>query len=100
MKATVPARQVDYCDICYRETGYLRKCVACGREYCLTCEAVVVGCVHKMQVCRECGESDVVACIAKEYAPLILAVLEERDEALRTRRMLEGVPLEIALRGE
>ena len=30
MKATVPARQVDYCDICYRETGYLRKCAARG----------------------------------------------------------------------
>lgn len=82
MKTQVPAHEVEVCDICYC-AGLLETCKACGCRYCLMCDALVAGCIHSMDVCKNCGESAVVQEIARKYAPQILAVLKKRDSELR-----------------
>lgn len=81
MKTTIPERIVELCDICERE-GYLSKCKACGKMYCLTCDALIPGCVHKIDVCLKCGDDEKVNAIAKKYAPLISSILTKRDKEL------------------
>ena len=55
-KKTV-TKEVLTCDVCRREESYLLECVACRKQYCLTCDAIVPGCMVKPPVCRECGET-------------------------------------------
>ena len=81
MRAVIPEKIVELCDICERE-GYLSKCKACGKMYCLTCEAIIIGCIHEMDVCIKCGNNERVNAIAQKYAPLILSVLKKRDKEL------------------
>ena len=81
MKTTIPAKEVELCDICHRD-GYLMTCKACGGRYCLLCDAIITGCVHKLDVCRKCGDSEPVQAIAKKYVPQLVAVLKARDAEL------------------
>lgn len=84
MKRKRPAEVVDVCDICERESSslFLEKCKACGKEYCVTCRAIISGCVHTVDVCMKCSHREEVRIIAKKYAPRIQRILDKRDEEL------------------
>lgn len=83
MKVTVPAKEIELCDVCHRDSSWLVTCLFCGNRYCLTCEAIISGCIHKVRVCRKCGENETVLAIVEKHAPLIRSVLEARDIELR-----------------
>ena len=89
MKTTIPERVVELCDICKRE-GHLMTCKACGKMYCFMCDAIVTGCIHKMDICLKCGSDERVNAIAEKYAPLILSVLKNRDKELLKLRSRRG----------
>ena len=79
MKKTLPQREVELCDCCHRENNYLDTCKFCGGRYCLLCRATISGCVHHVDVCRNCQDNPILLAIVEKYAPLINAVLEARD---------------------
>lgn len=79
MKKTLPPREVELCDCCNREMGYLETCKFCGGRYCLSCRALIPGCIHQVDVCRNCGEEPALVAVVEKYAPLIKSVLEARD---------------------
>lgn len=78
MKKTLPPREVELCDCCHRE-GYLETCKFCGGMYCLLCRAVISGCAHQVDVCRNCETNPKLLTIIEKYVPLIVSVLEARD---------------------
>lgn len=77
----VPEKEVEVCDLCGRD-GYLQTCKACKGRYCLTCDAIITGCVHKLDVCRACGKKPEVLAISEKYVPQLVAVLKSRDAEL------------------
>lgn len=79
MKKMLPPREVEICDCCHREMSYLQTCKFCGGSYCLSCRAIISGCVHQVDVCRNCGDKPELVSIVEKYAPLIRTVLEARD---------------------
>lgn len=81
MKIKRPEVEIEVCDNCHRDS-YLQDCKVCNKKYCLMCEAVVTGCIHKMQICRPCGDRPEVLGISELFAPRIKAILLERNEAL------------------
>ena len=85
MKIKVPSKTVEVCDRCRgeRSAGLLTKCVACGREYCGTCEAIICGCIHQPDICQDCGETEEVRAVVMRYAPRLRAMLKQRDAAMR-----------------
>lgn len=89
MKIKVPAKEVEACDICSRtsSTGLLTKCVVCGKEYCCVCEAIMPGCVHQPDICRQCGSLPKVRAFIERYAPLIGDVLKKRNASLRCLKL-------------
>lgn len=78
MKITVPEKEVEVCDICQRE-GCLQTCIHCDGRYCLTCNGIMPGCIHKVDVCRKCGKNGIVQAIVEKHVPAITAVLNTRD---------------------
>lgn len=82
MRKTIPEHEIKICDVCHRESNYLDTCPVCGREYCIVCEAIISGCIHKVEVCRMCGDMHEVMDIAERFAPKIKAVLLEREAEL------------------
>lgn len=80
-EAWYPGKEIEVCDSCQRG-GFLQTCVVCKGRYCLTCEAIIVGCIHELKVCKKCGDDKAVQAISKKYAPVISAVLKERDVEL------------------
>ena len=86
MKIRVPSKTVTVCDICKRESLVLTACVVCGKEYCLTCKAIMAGCVHQSDVCRTCGESDLVKAVVERYVKPLITLLKRRDKALSALR--------------
>lgn len=85
-KKRVPSKEVEVCDICGRELGLLEKCVVCGQEYCHMCKAIVMGCVHRVQACKECGYQAAVLEVVRYFVKPLRKILERRDEALRSLR--------------
>jgi hypothetical protein len=91
MKIKVPSKTVEVCDICQRQTGgVLTKCVVCYKEYCHLCEAIMAGCVHQPDVCKECAEHPKVKAVVERYAPLLVKLLKQRDRALKAQRGFFG----------
>jgi hypothetical protein len=82
MKAMIPAKEVELCDVCEREETYFNTCLFCGARYCITCEAIIAGCIHKVRVCRKCGDLDEVKVIVDHFVPGLLRILDARDNAL------------------
>lgn len=72
---------MEVCDTCGRD-GYLSTCVACKGRYCLTCEAIIIGCVHTLDVCKKCGDTPAVRAISEKYVPKLVALLKARDKDL------------------
>lgn len=89
MKITIPSKETEVCDICGRDS-YLQTCKACGGRYCLTCDSIITGCVHKLDVCRKCGKTEAVMAIAEKYAPRFVRVIKARDEELAALRSEAG----------
>lgn len=79
MKKMLPPREIEVCDCCHRENGYLITCKFCGGRYCLSCRAIISGCVHQVDVCRNCDDEPELIAVVEKYAPLILSVLKARD---------------------
>lgn len=88
MKKRIPGKIIEVCDICERETAgcVLVRCIVCRKQYCITCEAIMVGCVHKPELCRECGRLDKVKAVIDRFVKPLLAVLDRRDKALARLR--------------
>lgn len=76
-------KTVQICDICERENNYLQKCIVCGKEYCLTCQSVIPGCMIGVDCCKECTERDDVNEIVKKYAIPLFDTKKLRDEELK-----------------
>lgn len=87
MKIKVPSKTVEACDICGRQNSLLDECEVCKREYCFTCEAIICGCVHQPDVCRECAESDKVRAVILRFVKPLVDVLKKRTAALRRVRI-------------
>lgn len=81
MKQKVPARTVEVCDTCGRD-GYMQKCTLCRGDYCLTCRAIIVGCIVEVPVCRKCGSRDDVKSIVDKYAAMIEPVIRKRNKSI------------------
>ena len=81
-KVTRPEKEIEVCDRCGRETTCLDKCKVCGDDYCVTCRAIIVGCIHTIEVCEKCGDKEEVEAISKKFAPRIREILAERDSEL------------------
>lgn len=58
-------------------------CQVCGKEICLGCRGVVVGCVHSIDICAECDELPWVRQIADRYAVKLRAILARRTSDLK-----------------
>lgn len=87
MKIKIPSKTVEACDLCRRETVCLNKCVVCGRDYCHTCEAIIMGCVHRVNACKECADDCVstgekIRALVRDFATPLDALLKKRDKAL------------------
>jgi hypothetical protein len=82
MKTTVPAKEVQICDVCRREVPYLQKCKFCENEYCLSCSALIAGCVHTVDVCKKCETNETLLKIVTKHSPLIRGALTARDNEI------------------
>lgn len=74
----IPARRIEVCDCCGRG-GYLMTCKACGGKYCVFCDALIVGSVHKLELCGKCGARESVKVVVEKYEPELVAILKRRD---------------------
>ncbi len=79
MKTTVPAKEVEVCDVCHRESTFLSTCLFCGKDYCLVCKGIMAGCIHPVDVCRSCDEDTVLRGIVAKHAPIIKQAIVARD---------------------
>jgi hypothetical protein len=82
MKKTKPATEIELCDICQRETALLDTCPVCKSRYCLTCRAIIPGCIHTVEVCRKCGHKDDVLAVVMAHAPIIQAAIRARNNEI------------------
>jgi hypothetical protein len=90
VKISVPATEVEVCDVCHRE-GYLQTCIFCGGRYCLLCRGRIPGCIHTVDVCSTCAKDKAVLGIAAKHAPLINAAIMARDaEIVRASLQRQG----------
>lgn len=71
------------CDVCHREVGWLDKCIVCGKDYCVTCDAIMSGCIVKPDCCRECAKREDVKKIVYHFAKPIVDILKQRDSKLK-----------------
>ena len=86
MKVKRPAKEVEVCDVCQRDDGYLQTCLVCGGVYCLTCDAVMVGCWVKPPVCRDCAKRPDVQGVVARAADKITPIIARRKAALKRLR--------------
>ncbi len=89
-KIVKPETEVSVCDVCHRETGYLSKCLVCGGEYCISCEAILAGCMMSMRVCRTCSKRDDVDAVSKKFAPRFVRIKNKRMAELKALPKLKG----------
>jgi hypothetical protein len=82
-KQVIPARQVETCDLCNRESTSLTACLVCGREYCFLCEGLISGCIVMPDICRNCARHEPVAKTVLKFSPKIKAVFRLRDRAIK-----------------
>ena len=82
MKKEIPSEVVDVCDICKSQKTYLEKCIVCGKEYCNICEAVMSGCMHQPDICKDCGKDEHVKFVVHKYAKNIFDIVNYRTQEL------------------
>lgn len=76
---TVPARKVEVCDKCRRETACLQVCLICGKDFCYSCKTTICGSWVSPDLCRECGYRDDVQKLCDQAASKITPILKARD---------------------
>lgn len=88
MRVKIPSKTVEGCDICERPVGetLLTTCVICKKRYCNTCEAIVAGCIHQPDICKECARIDCVRETIERFAPKLTKLLNWRDTAMKRLR--------------
>ena len=89
MKVTVPAKEVELCDVCRREVAFLDTCLYCGNRYCLTCAAVIAGCIHSVRVCRRCENNETVLAIVSKHATPIKVAIATRDHEIKANARID-----------
>lgn len=82
VKIIRPAKEIELCDICQREDRVLETCPVCSKRYCMICRGFIPGCIHTVDVCKNCGNRDDVAEIVAKHAPLIKSTIASRDAEL------------------
>ena len=82
MKLKIPAQVKEVCDFCQRD-GVLRTCLVCGKEFCLSCQSMIAGCMVRPKICKECDDRKDVQAIVSRYGWKISAVRDKRDAELR-----------------
>lgn len=87
MKIKIPSKEVEACDVCRRPDTYLQTCTSCGGRFCLTCDAVIAGCVHGPTICRRCSENPRVLEVVMKYVPALVEVLKKREKELAKLRI-------------
>lgn len=83
MKIERPSEIVEVCDLCQRQKIYLKKCIVCGKDYCLLCESVIPGCMHQPGICKDCGGDQYVKDVVLKYSKDILNIVNRRDQELK-----------------
>lgn len=91
MKKEIPSRIIEVCDICNREEKILYKCIVCGKDYCMLCEAIIAGCIHKVTICKNCSKDEYVKEVISKYAKMLSFVLDDRDKELKNWGINENV---------
>jgi len=86
MKMKVPAREVEVCDRCKTDRGYLATCIVCREKYCLMCKPVQCGCMVEADVCRKCYQTPMVQKAMDKCAKKIVPLVRARDKELRAMR--------------
>lgn len=76
-------KEVELCDVCGRESTWLQDCISCKNEFCVLCKAVIAGCMHSVECCKECGKNEKVNEIVMRHASDIARVIEIRDAELK-----------------
>jgi len=76
-------KQMTVCDLCGRECACPSQCDVCERDYCSVCEAIIAGCVHQPDVCRDCGNRKDVNQIVDKAAESLSLIVKERYLGLR-----------------
>jgi hypothetical protein len=87
VKVKVPAKTVEVCDICKKESSFLTVCTACGKEYCHICEAIHPGCIHQPRICRECDKLEGVSNAIDSFTEPLITLLKRRDAAMKAARI-------------
>lgn len=59
------------------------KCIVCGNEYCMLCEAIIPCIVHRANICKDCGRNENVGVILLKHAKIISTTIDNRDEELK-----------------
>lgn len=75
-------KTVDICDLCQCERHNLTTCLRCRNEYCLTCRAIMSGCVVDPPLCEDCGQDKRVVKIVDRYGARIGSIVKKRDAEL------------------
>lgn len=83
MAKKVLEKTVEVCDVCHGESTLLSACIICKREHCYTCKGIIMGCVVRADVCRECADRKDVQRICDRYAGRLAAAVKKRNAELR-----------------
>lgn len=83
MKVTIPAQEVEKCDVCKNTVKYTTKCAFCGCDFCLSCRAIIAGCAHQVPVCGNCEDNETVLEIVNRHAVVIQTAINARNEELK-----------------
>ena len=86
MKITKPQIEIEVCDLCGREAGYLLECTTCGKQYCLTCEGIVPKSWGYTNLCRKCSGRNDVKAVCQKYAEQLTPIFGNRNAALKRLR--------------
>lgn len=85
MKIMIPAeeaREIEVCDFCKDEKTALWTCPVCHRQFCISCEGIIGGCVIQPDVCKKCARREDVNAIVDSYVEKLRPILDRRKEEL------------------
>lgn len=82
MKIKIPAKTVEACDICQRETGVLETCTVCGKQFCYMCHPYLPGCMIRPHVCKNCDAREDVKKLVERYSHDFVKIFKLREKAL------------------
>jgi hypothetical protein len=81
MKIKKPEEEIEVCDIC-QCGGYLKTCIVCHGQYCLSHQAILPGSYVQSSVCEKCGKRDEVMAVIDRFRPTIKTLVDNRNADL------------------